>query len=123
MEPADGYQLKREGAIDTLALTLTGLEIEELAGQAVIDFPAEEMQRTRFQTFDGLVANLESIERDGVDWIRLSFDPSPDASEGTIAEARTLTEKMSGRVFAVPSWKLASIKQSPEEIIEPLSAS
>lgn len=118
-----GQRLKREDAADGMGLVLTQLQLQDLAMADQVAFPAEDTFHVQFHTFDGLIVDADLVERDGKEWVRLTPSTAPGASEETLAKVSALKARLNGYAFAVPSWKVASLKRPLPELIEPASGS
>lgn len=122
-EVPHNHRLKREDAADGLAGVLSDLQQQDLAMADQVPFPADGTTHARFRTFDGLIVDVDLVERDGKDWVRLSSKAAPNASPEAVAEAAALTERTKNYVFNVYSWKVAPLKRSLDDLIEPGSGS
>lgn len=117
------HRIKQENSADSTAIVLTELQLQDLKLADQVAFPADGTTHAQFRTFDGLIVDLDLVEKDGKDWIRLTPTTKPGASPDAVAEAAALAERTRGYVFSVYSWKVAPLKRTLEDLTEAASGS
>ena len=110
--------LKSEDALDGMATALTQLQLQDLVMANQIDFSAASSSHARFRTFDGLIVDVELVQHDGKDWIRLSAAAAPGASAATVAKAEDLNRSTRGYAYNVYTWKVAPLLRSLDELTD-----
>lgn len=117
------HRLKHADAADNMAIVLTDLELQDLKTADKVAFPPEHTTHTRFRTFDGLTIDVDLVEQDGKDWVRLVPGTAPGASADVVAQAAALADRTRGYAFNVYNWKVAPLKQTLSDLTEPESGS
>lgn len=117
------HRMKQEGAADSTAVVLTELPLQDLKLADQVAFPADGTTHARFRTFDGLIVDVDLVENDGKDWIRLVPSSAPDASADVAAKAAAMAQHTRGYAFNVYSWKVAPLKRTVQDLTEDASGS
>ncbi len=113
-----GKRPKSPDIADGFAGALTAVELDDVKPAADVAFPAADTTHVRIETFDGLVVEVELIERDGATWIRLVPSAAEGATAETSAKAASLAERTRGWVYQVSSWRLSQLKQALDDLVE-----
>jgi hypothetical protein len=137
-------KIKYESDVQNVGQGLDELELEDVNAASKISFDVDNLIKTRYQTFDGLVVNVELFEnkKDGTFWARFKAsttepteieggetkmaakddDKSDDAAEkkkmDPAAEAAALNKKLSPWAFSLPAYKYRYMARSLDEVIE-----
>jgi len=122
--PAD-KKLKFESDPENMATVLEKLELEDVRKASHFDFSPANIVTASFQTFDGLIIDLEMIELKGApasgedeaeieNWVRLSAQ----ADGGSAAErALQINEHTQGWAFKIPAYKASRMNKHMNDII------
>jgi hypothetical protein len=117
------HRLKNVDAADNMAIVLTDLELQDLKTVDKVAFPPEHTTHARFRTFDGVTVDVDLVEKDDENWIRLTPGTAPGASAAAVAQAQALAERTRGYAFSVYGWKVAALKQTLSDLTEAESGS
>ncbi len=114
-----GSRPKSPDIADGFANALSGVELDDVKPVADVAFPPGETTRVRFETFDGLIIDMDLVEHDQVNWIRLTPSSAEGASSETAARAAALAERTQGWAYQVSGWRLSQLKRPLKDFVEP----
>lgn len=141
-EMPEERELKDPGVPETIASTLAGLTMQDVASIASIHFAGDDSTRAgpeiELRTFDGLVIRGQSATREGKSWWAfvaevdesIASEATPPAHEGELRqpsagtleglkrEAAELNTRWSAYAFAPVDWKVRSLGQTMDELLK-----
>ncbi len=97
-----------------VAGALSGLDLDDVRPRAGLDFASG--NRTRFQTFDGLVVDIGFAEVDDETW--LALDVSAGESETAQEAAGALAARTAAWAFKVPGYSLGKLRKRRTDLVE-----
>lgn len=142
-----GQELKDPAFPDSLGTTLTTLPFQDVAPLNTIDFVRSDTSTpgnsAEFRTFDGLIVNIQTVQRDGRTWWKLvaSVDesipaqvpPPPDQQalaapaattlEALKKEAADLNTRWSLYAYAPVDWKAQPLSSALSDLLREAPAS
>lgn len=118
-----GRRQAEGGALDALGETLANLELEDVEPLADVAFPRPETTRVRFETFDGLVVDVDVIDRNGATWMRLTPEATGKASDEVKARAADIARRTGGWAYRVAEYRFGPLKKPLDDWLEPAKPS
>jgi hypothetical protein len=110
-----GRKLSSPAAADPIAGSLAGVSLDDV--QHLAQAPATGVSHAVFSTFDGLKIDVAG-RKEGTKTM-VSFTPT-STTPATAAEAKTLTARVQGWEFEIPSYKYDGMFRSLEDLLEKL---
>lgn len=114
-----GSRPKSPDIADGFAGALTGVELDDVKPVAEVAFPPESTTHVRIETFDGLVIDMDLVDHDEANWVRLTPSAADDAPAETAAKAASLAERTRGWAYQVSNWRLSQLKRPLEDLVDP----
>lgn len=128
-DPPEGRTPKPAAEISMIGGTLESLQLEDVRPAAQVDFAGA--TRGEIRTFDGLVVETSTIERDGVVWVTFAarFEPpaGPISAEQVVAglkpaeeaakEAADLQARVGGWAYRVIPWKAEILRRKLDDVL------
>ncbi|MFO1153380.1 MAG: DUF4340 domain-containing protein [Rhodospirillales bacterium] len=118
-----GTRPKDPGISDGFAGALTAVDLDDVKPAAEMEFPAADTTVARIETFDGLVIDLDLLDRNETIWIRLTASAADGASPETVAKATALADRTRGWAYQVSSWRISQLRRGLEDLVEPAKPS
>jgi hypothetical protein len=128
-DPPEGRKPKPAAEISMLGGTLETLQLEDVRTAAQVDFAGG--TRGEVRTFDGLVVETRTVERDGVVWVGFSarFEAPAQAvgAEQVVAglkpadevakEAADIQARIGGWAYRVLPWKTEILRRKLDDVL------
>lgn len=113
-----GSRPKSPDIADGLAGALTSIQLDDVKPAAEVDFPPADTTRVRIETFDGLVIDMDLVERDETNWVRLMPSAAEGAPPETVAKVQSLAERLRDWAYQVSSWRLTQLKRGLSDLVD-----
>jgi hypothetical protein len=114
-----GRRQAHGGTADALGETLANVELEDVLPIDSVAFPRPETTRVRFETFDGLVLDIDLVNRDGGTWMRMTPDTTDQASADVKARATEIARRTDGWAYRVAEWRFSPLQKPLDDWLEP----
>ena len=134
-----GRELSSSGAAGPLGSALSRLTAEDVASVSDLDLSGQPITSCQFRCFDGLALKVELADKDGKSWARFTptfeappapaSQPAESAPAGaaklaSVEEAKKevddLNKLLGGWTYALPSYKVTSLRMRLAEFLKPL---
>ena len=112
-------KLRSDGALDTIAGALAGLQLSDVKQAADFTWPKTGVSRARFTFFNGLVVSIEIVDVDKTSWARFTATGSGESS----APAQALNARAASWVYALPAFKANLLKARLADLLAPAKSS
>jgi Domain of unknown function (DUF4340) len=106
---------KDETALGEPAMALETLDLDDVQPATKLRVPDKRVTAASYTSFDGLTVSLRLFQHDNRNWIALAAAGSGKA----IAEARTIDNRVSRWVYAIPSYKAKMMETRLADLLEP----
>jgi hypothetical protein len=97
-----GRRMMSETAANPIGAALSDFSLEDVRPKDAIDFT--KAARAEFETFDGLVIAVETVEADDAHWVRVSATTKPPIVPHTGTKAHDVAQEMSAINARVGAW-------------------
>lgn len=106
---------KDEAVLGEPAMTLETFDLDDVQPAAKLRVPDKGVMTASYTGFDGLTVNLKLFQHDNKNWIALAA-----AGSGKVAaEAKQIDGRVSGWVYAIPSYKAKMMQTRLADLLEP----
>ena len=69
------------------------------------------------ETFDGIRAFVETVNRNGIDWLRIKLEASSLEAQ---KEVRDITKRTSDWVYMMPKYEVVPIQRRMQDLLIPV---
>jgi len=118
----EGKRLKYDSDPENIATVLEDFELDDVKPIADITFDPANTIRSRIITFDGLIIDVNMVERKNVAsdrpqyWVTLSASTKAKSAERQ-AEAKAINAQVSSWVYKIPGYKATRLNKRMEEML------
>ncbi len=116
-EVPDGKQA-RLSDLRSLAGTLFGLLLNDVKPRGSIDLTDAKAVRARFETFNGLLADIVVSEKDGKSWVVIDASTTADAKPEAVEEAAKINKSVKAWVYEIPDYNGDIVRKSKADLLE-----
>lgn len=107
----------------SIARGIADLRLTDVVPAAEAELPPR-LALARFETFDGLVVEIEAFaaarENPPERLVRLRADTLADAGDAVRDQARRLNDRFDGWLYRIPEYKFVNLTYTLEQVLEPL---
>ena len=118
----EGRKPLSDSIAQSIARVVTELGLDDVVPASAAGLPPL-LAKSRFETFDGLVIEVEALAAARKDpprrLVRLRAGTLDDAAEPVRAEARRLNERFDGWLYRLPDYKFVNLSYTLEQVSEP----
>lgn len=111
-----GMKLKYSSDADHIGEILDQLEMEDARRVTSVDVNWTGALVAELETFDGLLAIVETVLRNNVHWLRVRFQ---GATGDALQEAKALSSRTAGWVYMMPKYEIVPILRSMQDLLVP----
>jgi Domain of unknown function (DUF4340) len=117
-----GRHMVSETAGNAIGAALSEFTLEDVRPRADVDF--KKQARAVFETFDGLVVAVDTVEAKDGHWVRVTAEAKKPRAEVTnakapdiAAEAKAINARVGAWVYRVPDWKAALFARDLDSLL------
>ena len=112
-----GMKVKYPSDLEFLGAILERLEMNDAryAADQTIDWNGSIVAEV--ETFDGIRAFVETVNRKGIDWLRIKLEASSLEAQ---KEVRDITKRTSGWVYMMPKYEVVPIQRRMQDLLIPV---
>ena len=96
-------------------MALETLDLDDVEPAAKLPVPDKGVTIGSYTTFDGLTVTVKLFQHDNKNWVAVAATGAGKAAD----EAKKIDGKVSGWVYAIPSYKAKMIETKLADLLEP----
>ncbi|KZD12590.1 DUF4340 domain-containing protein [Oceanibaculum pacificum] len=111
----DGAEIENQFQLNATAGTMDQLVFDAVRPAEGLDFGGA---GTRYETFDGLVVEVDFADADGKPWTRYRASTLPDASEAAKSAAAAINQRTQGWAYALTDFKIEQLRRRLDQLLK-----
>ncbi len=113
--PPKDAKYKGDTVLGEPAMALETLDLDDVEPAAKLPVPDKGVTIGSYTTFDGLTVTVKLFQHDNKNWLAVAATGAGKAAD----EAKKIDGKVSGWVYAIPSYKAKMIETKLADLLEP----